>query len=68
MDLPLALHHPGPEFAIGSGAKGYKHRISLQYDDSGDNGQARPDPLSVRHKARRGRRKIADRREITATS
>jgi len=67
MDLPLALHHPGPELAIGSAAKGYQHRISLQYDDSGDNGQARPHPLIMRHEARRGRRKIADCLEITAT-
>jgi hypothetical protein len=67
MDLPLALHNRGPELAIGSGAKGSRHRISFQDDDSSDDGQIRPHLLIVRDKARRGRRKIADRREITAT-
>jgi hypothetical protein len=42
-------------------------RISPQYDDSGDDGQARPHPLILRDEAYSGRRKIADRREITAT-
>jgi hypothetical protein len=67
MDLPFALHHLGPELAIGSGAKGYQHRIYHQHDDSSDDGAARPRPLIVRHDAWRGRRKIADCRKITAT-
>jgi hypothetical protein len=66
MDLPLALHHRGPELAIGSGAKEYQHRIQHQHDP-GDDGLAGPRPLIVCHEARRSRRKIADRRKITAT-